>query len=77
VAISDDEAAELARRLRAHEDRNGLDVAARLERALAIGTGVIATDPSQGRAVRSAIEGWAPERLREVARLLRAIDEWH
>jgi len=71
LPISDGEAAELARRLRDHGDDDGLDVAARLERALVAGSGVIATTEAQASVVLRLIEDWAPERLREVARALR------
>ena len=70
-AVSDDEAAQLARRLRAYGDPYGMAVAERLERGLLAGTAVVGTSQPEARAVLTVIEQWAPERLREVAASLR------
>jgi hypothetical protein len=72
--ITDREAAELARRLRAQADPSGFEVAARLERAVTARTGVIATDHAQARAILAALDEWPPElsdRLQEIATELR------
>jgi hypothetical protein len=71
VLVSDDEAAELARRLRAHGNPHGLDVAERLDRGLLMGVAVVGTSRPQAEAVLELIDDWTPERLREVASSLR------
>lgn len=68
--ISDADAAELARGLRAYSAASE-DVAERVERALLMGTGVIGTDTLQARAVLSVLDEQAGERLQEVREELR------
>ena len=70
--VSEDEAAELARRLRMYGDPFGIGIAERLERGLRYGTAVVGTTQSEARAVLTVIERWTPERLQEVAASLRA-----
>ena len=70
LPISDEEAEELAYRLRARGDEPSLVVSDRLGRALTVGSGVIAMDRSEARAVLTAIDEWTPDRLREVRRAL-------
>jgi hypothetical protein len=71
VAVSDEEAAELARRLRAHRDPNGIGVAERLERGLVAGVAIVGTSRPEAEVVLSVIEAWTPGRLREVATSLQ------
>jgi len=71
VPVSDEEAAELARRLRVHRDPNGIGVAERLERGLLVGTAIIGTSRPEASVLLDVIEAWTPERLREVATSLR------
>ena len=75
ISVSPDEAAELARRLRAHRDPNGVDVAERLERGLLAGVAIIGTSRPEAEAVLAVIDAWTPERLREVAASLREFVE--
>jgi hypothetical protein len=65
LPVSDAEASELARRLRAHGGAS-VDVAERLERAFALGTGLIGTDTTQARAVLAVIEERNDDRLEEI-----------
>lgn len=58
--ISNHEASELARRLREHAD-DAADVADRVDRALAIGTGLIATNRAEALAVLAVVEEWTVE----------------
>jgi hypothetical protein len=69
--VSDEEASELASRLRTTADPAGLDVAERLERGVLMGTAVIGTNRLEAVATLTVIEQWAPERLRAVADDLR------
>lgn len=72
--LTQKEASELARRLRARAEPSAIDIAARLDRAVAAATGVIATDHAQARAVLAALDEWPPElsdRLQEIATELR------
>lgn len=71
LRISDREAAELARRLRAHGDSVGVGVAERLERGLVSGVAIIGTSRLEAEVLLEVIEAWTPERLREVAIDLR------
>jgi hypothetical protein len=71
VPVSDDEAAELARRLRLYGDPIGIGVAERLERGLLMGTAMVGTSLPEARIVLTVIEHWIPERLREVESSLR------
>jgi hypothetical protein len=70
-AVSAEEAAELARRLRSSGDPVGLGVAERLDRGVLTGTAVIGTSRPEAVATLRTIEQWAPERLRVVAEDLR------
>jgi hypothetical protein len=70
VPISDDEASELARRLRNYRDPNGIGVAERLERGL-MGMAIIGTSRPDAEAVLAVIEAWTPERPRELEGSLR------
>ncbi len=74
VPLSDDEASELAAWLRASGDVGGADLAARIERALIVGSGMLATDRAQALAVLAALDDWRPDnaRLFELAQGLRA-----
>ena len=71
VAVSGDEAAELARRLRASRDPLGVGVAERLERGLLAGVAIINTSRPEAEVLLAIIDAWTPERLREVADSLR------
>jgi hypothetical protein len=71
VLVSDDEAAELARRLRLHRDPSGVSVAQRLERGLLAGVAIVGTTRSEAETVLTVVDEWTPERLREVAASLR------
>jgi hypothetical protein len=71
VPLRDDEASELARRLREHGDPIGIGVAERLERALLMGTAIIGASPPEALVLLEVIDGWTPARLREVAAELR------
>jgi hypothetical protein len=71
VPVSEEEATELARRLREHRDPNGIGVAERLERGLLAGVAIVGTSRPEAEVVLSVIEAWTPERLREVAQTLR------
>jgi hypothetical protein len=71
VLVSDDEAAELAHRLRTHGDANGAGVAERLERGLLAGMAIVGTSRPEAEVVLGVIDEWTPERLREVADSLR------
>jgi hypothetical protein len=64
VPISDDEASELARRLRNYRDPNGIGVAERLERGL-MGMAIIGTSRPDAEAVLAVIEARTPERPRD------------
>jgi hypothetical protein len=75
VLVSDDEAGELARRLRSHADPNGITVAERLERGLVAGVAIIGTTRSEAEAVLAVVDAWTPERLREVRESLREFIE--
>jgi hypothetical protein len=66
VAISNEEACELARRLRAYGDPIGNRVAERLERGLVMGTAMIGTSLPEARVTLTVIERWTPGRLRDV-----------
>lgn len=71
VLVSDDEAAELARRLRAHREPNGVGVAERLERGLLAGVALVGASRPEAEVLVAVIDAWTPERLREVADSLR------
>ena len=71
VLVSDEEAAELASRLRARRDPAGAGVAERLERGLLAGIAIVGTSKPEAEAVLGVIDEWTPERLREVADSLR------
>jgi hypothetical protein len=71
VLVSDDEAAELARRLRTYRDPNGIGVAERLERGLLAGVAIVGTSRPEAEIVLRVIDEWTPERLDEVAASLR------
>jgi hypothetical protein len=71
LTISEDEAAELARRLRRYGDPVGVGVAERLERGLLAGTAIIGTSRPEAAVLLNVIEAWTPARLREVATDLR------
>ena len=71
VLVSEGEAAELARRLRAHRDPLGIGVAERLERGLLAGVAIVGTSRPEAEVVLEVIDGWTPERLGEVASSLR------
>ena len=71
VLVSEEEAAELARRLGTHGDANGSGVAERLERGPLAGVAIVGTSRPEAEVVLSVIEAWTPERLREVAASLR------
>lgn len=71
VLVSEEEAAELARRLRTYRDPNGVGVAERLERGLLAGVAIVGTSRLEAEVVLTVIEAWTPERLREVATSLR------
>jgi hypothetical protein len=71
VLVSDEEAAELARRLRAHGDASGVGVAERLERGLLAGIAIVGTSRPEAEVVLGVIDEWTPERLREVRDSLR------
>jgi hypothetical protein len=64
LPVSDAEASELARRLRAHGGAS-VDVA-ELERAFALGTGLIGTDTTQARTMLAVIEERNDDRLGEI-----------
>jgi hypothetical protein len=68
-----DEAAELARRQRVCNDAHGVGIAERLERGLLAGTAIIGTSRPEAEVVLTVIDGWTPERLREVATSLREL----
>jgi hypothetical protein len=70
-AVSEDEAAELANRLRLRADEAGLRVAEGLDRGLLMGTALVGTDRLEAQELLSVIEEWAPERLRIVRDDLR------
>jgi hypothetical protein len=72
LPISHGEAAELARRLRAHGDPVGVGVAERLERGLVSGVAMVGTSRPEAEVLLRLIEEWAPARLREVAVDLRS-----
>ena len=76
-SVSDEEAAELARRLRRYEDPFGVGVAERLERGLLCGTAIVGTTQSEAKAVLTVIEQWAPDRLQDVAASLRIFISSH
>lgn len=71
VVVSEPEAAELARRLRAYGDANGIGVAERLERGLLSEVAIIGTSRPEAEVILAVIDVWTPERLREVAASLR------
>jgi hypothetical protein len=71
VLVSEEEAAELARRLHAYGDANGKGVAERLERGLLAGVAIVGTSRPEAEVLLTVIEAWTPERLREVATSLR------
>jgi hypothetical protein len=71
VPVSDEEAADLARRLRAYGDPHGVGVAERLERGLLLGTAIVGTSHPEASVMLNVIEQWIPERMREVAASLR------
>jgi hypothetical protein len=75
VLVSEDEAAELARRLRAYRDPLGIGVAERLERGVLAGNAIIGTSRPEAEVVLQVIEAWTPERLREVSASLREFVE--
>lgn len=64
--INADEAAELARRIRAHGDPIGVGVAERLERGILVGTAMVGTTPTEAQVLLAVFDRWIPDRLREV-----------
>jgi hypothetical protein len=66
VHVSDDEARELARRLRSYGDPVGFGVADRLERGVLGGTALIGTSVPEANVLLNVIEKFVPSRLREV-----------
>jgi hypothetical protein len=66
VPISNEEACELARRLRSYGDPIGVGVAERLERGVLAGTAMVGTSLPEARVTLTVIERWAPLRLLEV-----------
>ena len=71
VPVTDDEARELARRLRRYGDPIGIGVAERLERGVLMGTAVVGTSPPEARVLLNVIELWIPRGLRAVRDSLR------
>jgi hypothetical protein len=71
VQVSDEEAAELARRLRSYGDPIGYDVAERLERGLLMGTAIVGTSRPEAVVLLNVIETWVPRGLRDVQTELR------
>jgi hypothetical protein len=71
VLVSEEEAAELARRLRTYGGSNGIGVAERLERGLLAGVAIVGTSRPEAEVLLTVIDRWTPERLREVAASLR------
>jgi hypothetical protein len=55
LVLSDERAADLARKLRAQSDAS-LDLAERLERALLMGTGMLGTDKPQAHALLAVLD---------------------
>lgn len=55
VLVSEEEAAELARRLRAYGDANGVGVAERLERGLLAGVAIVGTSRPEAEVVLTVI----------------------
>ena len=66
--VSDEDAAELAARLREQEDAAASRVAERLELGLLMGTALVGTDQLDARALLTTIAQWTPESLRVVAK---------
>jgi hypothetical protein len=64
VLVSAEEAGELARRLRANGDANGVAVAERLERGLLAGVAIVGTSRPEAEVVLTVIDSWTPDRLR-------------
>jgi hypothetical protein len=60
IPISDDEAIELARPLREHAG-DATSIADRVDRALVIGTDLIATSHSEAQAVLAVFDAWIGE----------------
>jgi hypothetical protein len=58
LPLTDSEASELAAWLRANYDPGGEELAARLERAVLVGMGIIAVDRSQAVAVLAVLDEW-------------------
>ena len=75
VQVSDEEASELARRLRGYGDPIGVGLAERLERGSLLGTAIVGTSLPEARVTLTVIEQWIPPRLREVESSLRAYVE--
>ncbi len=73
LPLSDEEASELARRLRSHRDPVGVGVAERLERGVLLGTAMIGTSRPEAEVLLNVIEDWTPDRLRDIARSLREL----
>jgi hypothetical protein len=71
VRVSNEEASELARRLRGYGDPVGIGVAERLERGALIGTAVVGTSIPEACVLLNVIEMWVPRGLREVRVSLR------
>jgi hypothetical protein len=72
VPISNEEACDLAQRLRSYGDPIGVGVAERLERGVLMGTAIVGTSLPEARVTLTVIERWAPARLREVEAVLNA-----
>lgn len=71
IRVSDEEASELARRLRSYGDPVGIGMAERLERGSLLGTAVVGTSLPEARVTLNVIEQWVPRGLREVESSLR------
>jgi hypothetical protein len=71
VRVSDEEAGELARRLRSYGDPVGIAMAERLERGSLLGTAVVGTSLPEARVTLNVIEQRVPRGLRDVESALR------
>ena len=67
IRVSDEEAIELARGLRAYGDPVGIGLSERIERGLLLGTAVIGTSRPEAVVLLNVIEARTPQRLRELA----------
>jgi hypothetical protein len=71
IAVSDEEASELARGLRRYGDPIGIELAERIERGLVLGTAVIGASRPEAAILLNVIEAMIPARLRELESDLR------